>query len=144
MLPRMGKMVRVLEGRFGRLVLTDLEPQERVEASSGPAIILQHGQDAVLFLNPGELHVVLGATRLIAFHAAVDWLASSFPAVFGADSPRPFPVPSEPVTPRIRQLADALAVEVLNDRFLSTERVEFMLQELVLSIVETYLARRRA
>jgi AraC-like DNA-binding protein len=33
---------------------------------------------------------------------------------------------------------------VLNDRFLSPERLEFMLQELLLSIVETYLARRRA
>jgi len=32
---------------------------------------------------------------------------------------------------------------VLNDRFLSAERLEFMLQELVLSIIETYLAGRR-
>jgi AraC-like DNA-binding protein len=32
---------------------------------------------------------------------------------------------------------------VQNDRFLSPERLEFMLQELLLSIVETYLARRR-
>jgi len=140
----MGKMVRVLEGRFGRLVLTDLEREERIEASSGPAVVLPQRHDEVLFLNPGEFHVALGATRVIAFHAALDWLASGFPAVFGGDERRPFPVPREQVTPRIRQLGDALAVEVLNDRFLSTERVEFMLQELVLSIVETYLARRRA
>ena len=65
-------------------------------------------------------------------------------AAFGAEDPRPFPQPREPITPRIRQLADTLAVEMVNDRFLSTERLEFMLQELVLSIVETYLARRRA
>src|SRR5205814_8612792 len=56
---------------------------------------------------------------------------------------RPFSQAVEAITPRIRQLADALAVEVLNDRFLSPERLEFMLQELALSIVETYLARRR-
>jgi AraC-like DNA-binding protein len=140
----MGKMVRVLEGRFGRLLLTDLERDERIEASSGPTVVLPQGQGEVLFLNSGEIHVALGATRLIAFHAALDWLGASFPAVFGGDERRPFPVPREPVTPRIRQLGDALAIEVLNDRFLSTERVEFMLQELVLSIVETYLARRRA
>src|SRR6266850_1780242 len=48
-----------------------------------------------------------------------------------------------PTPPRIRRLADALAVEALNDRFLSHERLEFMLQELVLSIVETYLTRKR-
>ena len=35
-------------------------------------------------------------------------------------------------------------MEALNDRFLSAGRLEFMLQELVLSIVETYIARRRA
>jgi AraC family transcriptional regulator len=142
----MGKTVRVLEGRFGRLVLTELAAEERIEASSGPAVVLRQGQgqDEVLFLNPGEFHVALGASRALSFHAAVDWLGASFPAVFGAEDRRPFPVPSEPITPRIRQLGDALAVEVLNDRFLSTERVEFMLQELVLSIVETYLARRRA
>ena len=41
-------------------------------------------------------------------------------------------------------VADALAIEALNDRFLAAERLEFMLQELVLSIIDTYLARRRA
>jgi AraC family transcriptional regulator len=140
----MGRIIRVLEGRFGRLVLTELAPADRLEAASGPAVVLQHGGDEVLFLNPGEIHVALGATRLLVFHAALEWLQASFPAVFGTQDQRPFPVPREPITPRIRQLGDALAVEVLNDRFLSTERIEFMLQELVLSIVETYLARRRA
>jgi len=140
----MGRIVRVLEGRFGRLVLTDLAPEDRLESASCPAVVLQHGGDEVLFLNPGDIHVALGATRLLAFHAALEWLQASFPAVFGEQDSRPFPVPREPITPRIRQLGDALAVEVLNDRFLSTERIEFMLQELILSIVETYLARRRA
>jgi AraC family transcriptional regulator len=77
-------------------------------------------------------------------HAAGPWLRESFPAVFAAEDARPFPQPREPITPRIQQLAETLAVEVLNDRFLSPERLEFMLQELLLSIVETYLARRRA
>jgi len=140
----MGRIVRVLEGKFGRVVLSELAPEDRLEAPASPAVLLQQGSDEVLFLNPGEIHVSLGAARLLAFHAAREWLQASFPAVFGEEDRRPFPVPREPITPRIRQLGDALAVEVLNDRFLSTERVEFMLQELVLSIVETYLARRRA
>src|SRR4029079_1937695 len=77
------------------------------------------------------------------FQASRDWLCSRFPAVFDAGA-KPFFAASEPITPRIRQLADTLAVEVLNDQFLSHERLEFMLQELMLSIVETYLARRQA
>jgi AraC-like DNA-binding protein len=70
--------------------------------------------------------------------------ARSFPAAFDGVERKPFAQQREPITPRIRQLADTLAVEVLNDRFLSSERLEFMLQELLLSIVETYLAGRRA
>ena len=136
-------LVRLFEGRFGRLVLTDLEPQQPVDAPIDPAILMAHGDGEIRFLNQGEIHVNLNATRALVFHASTEWLRQSFPAVF-EDSGKPFPAPSETVTPRIRQLVDTLAVETLNDRFLSAERLEFMLQELVLSIVETYLTRRRA
>jgi AraC-like DNA-binding protein len=121
----------------------DLAPQEPVQAQQDPAIVLQQGAGDVLFLNPGEIQIGLDSTRVLVLHAAGGWLRESFPAVFAPEDPRPFPEAREPITPRIRQLADTLAVEVLNDRFLSPERLEFMLQELLLSIVETYLARRR-
>jgi AraC-like DNA-binding protein len=104
---------------------------------------MAHGDSEIRFLNQGEIHVNVNATRALVFHASTEWLRQSFPAVF-EDSGKPFPMPSETATPRIRQLVDTLAVETLNDRFLSAERLEFMLQELVLSIVETYLTRRRA
>ena len=80
---------------------------------------------------------------MLVFQASSDWLCGSFPAVFEAGG-RPFGSASEQINPRIRQLADTLAIEVVNDQFLSHERLEFMLQELMLSIVETYLARRQA
>src|SRR5260221_8792502 len=140
----MGRTLRLFEGRFGRLVLRELAAQEPLEAQADPAIVLQANYDGVLFLNPGEAHVTPGATRMLVVHASREWLTSSFPAVFAREDSRPFSQGAEPITPRIRQLADALAVEVLNDRFLSPERLGFMLQELLLSIVETYLARRRA
>jgi hypothetical protein len=140
----MGRTLRLFEGRFGRLVLGEVAADERIEAGADPIVVLQQRYDGVLFLNPGEVHVSPGPTRLLVFHAASEWLRSGFPAVFTAEDPRPFTVGVEAITPRIRQLADTMAIEVLNDRFLSTERLEFMLQELLLSIVETYLARRRA
>ena len=140
----MGRTLRLCEGRFGRLVLDELAAQDRVEAQADPAIVLQQRYDGVLFLNPAEVHVSPGATRVLVLHAAREWLQTSFPAVFEAADARPFSQTVEAITPRIRQLADTLAVEVLNDRFLSPERLEFMLQELVLSIVETYMARKRA
>ncbi|MBI4059899.1 MAG: helix-turn-helix transcriptional regulator [Elusimicrobia bacterium] len=115
-----------------------------MQAQEDPAIVLQQGEGDVLFLNPGEIHIAVDASRVLVLHAAGAWLRESFPAVFAAQDPRPLAQPREPITPRIRQLADTLAIEVLNDRFLSPARLEFMLQELLLSIVETYLTRRRA
>ena len=140
----MGRTVRLFEGRFGRLMLTDLAANDPIQAQADPAIVLEQGAEEILLLNPGELYVPLSITRALEFHAAGDWLRASFPAAFEEEDQRPFPQLRELVTPRIRQLADTLAVEVLNDRFLSNERLEFMLQELLLSIVETYLAKRRS
>ena len=140
----MGRTLRLTEGRFGRLVLAELAAADRLEAQDDPVIVLQSRYDDVLFLNPAETHNSTGPTRVLALHAAREWLRTSFPAVFEAAEGRPFVTAAETISPRIRQLADALAVEVLNDRFLSPERLEFMLQELLLSIVETYFAGRRA
>jgi AraC family transcriptional regulator len=144
MLSPMGRTVRLFEGRFGRLVLVELGAQDPIQAQDDPAIVLQQGDGDVAFLNPGEIHIALDASRVVVFHAAGPWLRESFPAVFAEEDRRPFPQRREAATPRIRQLAETLAIEVLNDRFLSPERLEFMLQELLLSIVETYLARRKA
>lgn len=139
----MGRLVRILEGRFGRLVLSDLAPGEACSAQADPAILMQPGDAELVFLNPGESHAVAAATRILALHAASGWLTGSFPAIFAPGDTQPFLQTREPITPRMRRLADTLAVEVLNDRFVSAERLDFLLQELLLSIVETYLARRR-
>ena len=135
--------MRIFEGRFGRLLLSELAPRDELRAQDDPAIVLQQGAGTILFLNPGEVHVNLEARRALVFHAASEWLRQGLPALFAPEDRKPFPQEREPITPRIRQLADTLAIEVLNDRFLSTERLEFMLQELLLSIVDAYLSRQR-
>src|SRR6266404_2759162 len=104
----MGRTLRLTEGRFGRLVLVELAAGDRLEAQAGPVIVLQSRYDSVLFLNPGESHVSTGPTRVLALHAGRDWLRSCFPAVFETDQDRPFMQTAEAITPRIRQLADAL------------------------------------
>jgi AraC-like DNA-binding protein len=139
----MGSLVRILEGKFGRLVLSDLAAGEAFSAQADPAILMQPGDADLVFLNPGQSYTAATPIRVLALHAASGWLSASFPAVFGAGEGPPFDEQREPITPRIRRLAGTLAVEVLNDRFVSAERLDFMLQELLLSIVETYLARRR-
>ena len=157
----MARSLRIFDGRFGRLQLIEAEAGEAPRSAAAPEIlIMQEGanldvlvdgeaqrltRDNLLFVNPGATSQALlaagGHAQLFAFQASAEWLRGSFPAVFDAAG-RPFTSASEAITQRIRQLADTLVVEALNDQFLSHERLEFMLQELMLSIVETYLARR--
>jgi len=105
------------------------------------------GRGALLILNAGERFAMStedesNPVRLVLFHASPDWLREAFPAVAGESADSALATAIEEITPRIRRLADTLAIETINDRFLSGERLEFMLQELMLSIVDTYLARR--
>ncbi len=59
----MGRTIRLFEGRFGRLLLTDLAPQDEIRAQTDPAIVLERGAEEILLLNPGESHVSVGASR---------------------------------------------------------------------------------
>jgi AraC-like DNA-binding protein len=157
----MARPIRIFDGSFGRLQLIESAAGETPQSTASLQILILHeGADIdirvdgeaqrltrnnLLFLNPGATsQTVLAAdahAQVFTFQASTEWLRRSFPAVFDAGS-RPFASANESITQRIRQLADTLVVEVLNDQFLSHERLEFMLQELMLSIVETYLARR--
>ena len=160
----MARPIRVFDGGFGRLQLVEVAAGEAPQAGVVPQIVVkQEGADPdflvdgekirltranLLFLNPGATSQAVfesgsASAQLLCFQASGDWLRGSFPAVFDLGN-RPFASASEPITARIRQLADTLAIEVLNDQFLSHERLEFTLQELMLSIVEIYLARRQA
>ena len=157
----MARPIRIFDGSFGRLQLVETETGEAPQPTVAPQIVILHDgdgldvlvdgealrltRDNLLFLNPGATGQAMlaagGRAQLFVFQATADWLRSRFPAVFDAVG-RPFATASESINPRIRQLADTLVIEVLNDQFLSHARLEFMLQELMLSIVESCLARR--
>ena len=159
----MARPIRIFDGSFGRLQLIEAMAGDAPQSTVTPQIvILQEGadlevlvdgevlrltRDNLLLLNAGAAsQTTLAAgehAQLFVFQASTDWLCGRFPAVFDAAG-RPFASVSESIVPRIRQFADTLAIEVLNDQFLSHERLEFMLQELMLSIVESYLVRRTA
>jgi len=159
----MSRPIRVFDGSFGRLQLIEAAAGEEPQATVAPQVVIKQEGDDLDFLIDGQTHrltrdnllffnsgvtsqAVLAASshaQLLVFQASGDWLCRSFPAVFEAGG-RPFATTSEPITHRIRQLADTVVIEVLNDQFLSHERLEFNLQELMLSVVETYLARRQA
>src|SRR5205807_10598304 len=66
---RMGKLLRLFEGRFGRLLLMELAPGKVLEALADPVIDLQQKHSELLSLNPGEVHVYQEATRALVFRS---------------------------------------------------------------------------
>ena len=154
---------RFFDGRFGRLILGPMResglatprPEPRLAAlydgEQLPLRVGQHGltlsRNEILLLNPGQCALEQSEnasnSRLLVFQGSNEWLRERFPAVFGESARAPFRHPADAVTSRLRRLADALAIEVLNDQFLTSDRLDFMLQELMLTCVETYLAKRR-
>jgi AraC family transcriptional regulator len=157
---------RFFDGPFGRLVLgrpsvTGLAascPEPRIVfLFDGAELAVRLGEfgavltrNEILLLNSGESAVpvadpaVDAGPRMLVFQASGGWLSERFPAIFGTPEHAPFRRPVETVTRRLRRLADALSIEVVNDQFLSTERLEFMLQELTLSVVESFVAKRKS
>jgi AraC-like DNA-binding protein len=131
----MAHAIRIFDGSFGRLQLIETAAGDPAQAAAAPQVVIKQESTGL------EFRVAGGHAQLLVFQASTHWLRSRFPAVFDAGG-RPFAPGSEPISQRIRQLTDTLVVEVLNDQFLSHGRLEFMLQELMLSIVETCVARR--
>jgi AraC-like DNA-binding protein len=162
----MSNALRMFEGRFGRVVLTEAVTGHGPHVHAEHQLVLKYdgadrhyqigGESAVLtrndilFVNAHRLHETLAndagaAARLLVMNISPEWLATTFPAMFrGAESGGPYPRTLDAVTPHIRKVADAMVIDMMNDRFLSADRLEFMVQELILSIIDSYIAKRRS
>ena len=161
----MSSALRFFEGRFGRVVLTESVSATGAHAHAEHQLILKYdGADRrfaiggefevltrndILFINSNRPHEALAnednsRARLILMNISPDWLSQTFPAMFRSADQGPYPRTLDAVTPHIRKIADAMAIDMMNDRFLSADRLEFMVQELILSIIDSYIAKRRS
>ncbi len=157
--------LRIFEGRFGRVVLADSTISQAMHVHAEHQLVLKYdGADRqfeidgertlltrndILFINahrPHETHANEdGSTaRLLVMNISPEWMAQTFPAMFKVAESGPYPRTLDTVTPHIRKIADAMAIDMMNDRFLSADRLEFMVQDLILSIIDSYIAKRRA
>lgn len=162
----MSNVLRMFEGRFGRVLLRETVSGHELHTHAEHQLVLKYdgadrqyvigGERAVLtrndilFVNAQRPHEGLAneggaSARLLLMNLSPDWLAQTFPAMFrGAEQGGPYPRTLDAVTPHIRKVADAMAIDMMNDRFLSADRLEFMVQELILSIIDSYIAKRRS
>ena len=102
-----------------------------------------------MFVNGGRVHETLsrqGDTtgRQLLVNISSDWLTQTFPSMFRNAGHGPYPRTHDTITPHIRRIVDAMVIDMMNDRFLSADRLEFMVQELILSIIDSYIAKRRS
>ncbi len=158
--------LRIFEGRFGRVVLSEAASAQAPHVHAEHQLVLKYdgadrhfqigGERAVLtrndilFVNAQRQHETIAneggaSARLLLMNISPEWLAQTFPAMFrGPENSSPYPRTLDSVTPHIRKVADAMAIDMMNDRFLSADRLEFMVQELILSIIDSYIAKRRS
>ena len=83
-------MIRIFEGRFGRLLLSDLDAHDELRAQEDPVIVLRQGDPELVLLNPGKSFRNAAARRALVFHIAGEWLHESFPAAFDGVERKPF------------------------------------------------------
>ena len=161
----MFNVLRMFEGRFGRVFLreavaghpphTHAEHQLVVKYDGADRQFLIGGERStltrndILFVNANREHETLpnesGASdRLLIMNISPGWLGHTFPAMFSGAESGPYPRTLDAITPHIRKIADAMVIDMMNDRFLSADRLEFMVQELILSIIDSYIAKRRS
>jgi AraC-like DNA-binding protein len=157
--------LRLFEGRFGRVVLTESVGPQPVHTHAEHQLILKYdgtdrqfqiggeremlSRNDILFINANRPHETLAnedgsRSRLLLMNISPDWFVQTFPAMFRGTEQGPYPRTLDAVTPHIRKIADAMAIDMMNDRFLSADRLEFMVQELILSIIDSYIAKRRS
>ena len=161
----MSKVLRIFEGRFGRVLLNESlsghEPHSHAEHQliakydgadrhfviDGESALLT--RESLMFVNGGRVHETLrnqGDTtgRQLLVNISSDWLTQTFPSMFRNAGHGPYPRTHDTITPHIRRIVDAMVIDMMNDRFLSADRLEFMVQELILSIIDSYIAKRRS
>jgi AraC family transcriptional regulator len=162
----MSNALRIFEGRFGRVVLREaVSGQEQHTHAEHQLVLKYDGADRqyqiggehvvltrndILFVNAQRQHETLAneggaSARLLVMNISPEWLALTFPAMFrGSEGGGPYPRTLDAITSHIRKIADAMVIDMMNDRFLSADRLEFMVQELILSIIDSYIAKRRS
>ncbi len=161
----MSNVLRIFEGRFGRVLLNESlsghEPHSHAEHQliakydgadrhyviDGESALLT--RESLMFVNGGRVHETLsrqGDTtgRQLLVNISSDWLTQTFPSMFRNAGHGPYPRTHDTITPHIRRIVDAMVIDMMNDRFLSADRLEFMVQELILSIIDSYIAKRRS
>ena len=154
----MSRAIRIFQGRFGRVALLDMAKPLVAHAHhhchvlikiSGPDtffVIRGESQplmrDTAVLVNAWEPHSYayhapnMGDTILLALYIEPTWLAQIQNALTVSGHPNFFPHPCVPLASAARRLADDLAAQMLVSNRLEPERLENLLFELMMVVID--------
>lgn len=162
----MSSALRILQGSFGRVALLDMDRPLVTHAHHHCHILLKASgsdtsflvrnlqqpltEDSAVLINAWEPHsyahrVVSGPrTVILALYIDCGWLANAHSQLSVSRHPHFFPQPCVRISPRMRKLADDLAVEVLCVDDFPQQRLEERLFDLVMALIDPFSEWRNA
>jgi AraC-like DNA-binding protein len=158
--------IRILEGSFGRVALLDMDRPLVTHAHHHCHILLKasgsdtsflvrgHQQpltnETAVLVNAWEPHayahrVVSGPrTVILALYIDCSWLSRAHAPLSVSRHPHFFPQACVGISPRLRGLADALAMEMLCGDEAPQQRLDEQLFDLVMAVIEPFSDWRNA
>jgi hypothetical protein len=136
--------LRIYQGKFGRVALLDMDKPLIVHAHTS-FLVRDTPQplreDTAVLVNAWEPHSYThspGAPRtiILALYIEPRWLAGIQADLLASAAPRFFAQPCVEITPRVRALADRLALEMLHGAPGATH--ENLLFELMIAVVDQF------
>lgn len=152
--------IKIFHGRFGRVALLDMDkpliPHAHhhchvlIKASGADTFFSVRDRlnpltdDTAVLVNAWELHSyehpgpMAPRTVILALYIEPSWLADIQRQLWVSAHPQFFPRPCVEIAPRIRKLADDLAMEMYFAEQISPQRLEAVLFDLMIAVIDPF------
>jgi AraC-like DNA-binding protein len=157
---RMSAAVRILQGKFGRVALLDMDrPLVTHGHSQCHVLIKVSGEDTffnvrdksypltdqtVVLVNSWEPHAYTHhdpdapGTIILALYIEPGWLGEIEKALISSGRPGFFPQPCVEISKPIRKLSNQLAMQMLYGEQLGAQQLDVLLSNLMLSVIDAF------
>ena len=132
----MSSAFKILQGRFGRVALLDMDAPLVGHAHHHCHILIKAGGADSAFKVRGE------RTLILALYIEPAWLAELQRSLAMSGHPRFFPQPCVRLTPATRKIAEEFVLELWWSDAVSSGRIEQLLFDLIVAVIDGYAGWR--
>jgi len=155
----MSSAIRILQGRFGRAALLDMDQPLVAHAHSQTHVLLKvSGADTwfgvrgklqpltdhtAVLVNTWEPHFYghrpnAPQTVILALYVEPEWLAKLDTALASSAHPKFYPKPCVEISPKVRTLTDTLAADMLCRTVMNGHMAEARIFDLMVAVIERF------